>query len=340
MNSSINVFNVIASDIGIRRFEGEDEDSFCRRTTYSAARFWLSAFCMDDGANGEAGLTKPAMNRKLKRWIASLDTIRPGIGKWFNADGEGIRAIYNRLIDVGDLALNGFEDSYVAIPPVVKELSGTLSCISGYFDPTATCINVCGRDVGSLVLSGMLSLVRSENGPVKRQASWWIEDLKYAGWESVSAFSEVKFADVRTSYWNINRTDVWGEEPLWVNDFALARVDHNGADSMIFVAARTRGITRLHRVTWIQAQEFFFYLRRESGNQAISRYVMLDELHMRAALPIGFLPGHLNCILDAIGWPVEDAEDRFNRIIRVEALPLVEELLSTGYIGFERASNG
>lgn len=85
---------------------------------------------------------------------------------------------------------------------------------------------------------------------------------------------------------------------------------------------------------------FFFYLRRESGNQAISRYVMLDELHMRAALPIGFLPGHLNCILDAIGWPVEDAEDRFNRIIRVEALPLVEELLSTGYIGFERASNG
>ncbi|CAK7017887.1 MAG: hypothetical protein PEGG_00730 [Paraeggerthella hongkongensis] len=339
MGSSIDAFNIIASDIGVKRFVGENEDSFCRRTVYSAARFWLSAFCMDDGANGEKGLTKQAMNRKLKRWITSLDKILPGIDDWFNADGKGLLAVYNRLIDIGDLALNGFEDSYVATPPAVKELSESLSCISGYFDPTAARINACDRDVDSLTLSGMLSLVRSKNNPVQRPVSWWIEDLKYADWEIVSAFDEVKFADNHASCWNINRSDVWGGGPLWVNNLALAKVDGNGIDPMIFVATRIRGRARLHRITWIQAQELFFYLRRESGNQAVSRYVMLDKLHMQAALPIGFLPGHVNRILDAIGWPVENAEDRFSRIIRAEALPLVEELLSAGCIGFERASN-
>ena len=84
--------------------------------------------------------------------------------------------------------------------------------------------------------------------------------------------------------------------------------------------------------------EGYYSLRREYGNGAISRYVMLDESHARAILPVGFIPGHLNRVLDAIGWPVENAEDRFNRIVRAEALPLVEELLAASYIGFERAS--
>lgn len=112
--------------------------------------------------------------------------------------------------------------------------------------------------------------------------------------------------------------------------------DCNGGDSIIFVATKAKGRVRLSKITWIQAQELLFYLRREYGNGAISRYVMLDESHARA---IGFIPGHLNRVLDAIGWPVENAEDRFNRIVRAEALPLVEELLAASYIGFERASN-
>ena len=339
MGSSIDVFNIIASDIGIRRFARESEDSFCRRTAYSAARFWLSVFCMDDGANGEKGLTKQAMNRRLKRWVTSLDKIRPGINEWFDADGKGIRALYNRLIDIEDLAPNGFEDSYVATPPALKVLSESLSYVSGYFDPTTTHINSCNRETDSLILTVMLFLTQSKNSLIQRPASWWIDDLLYAKWEHISSFDEIKFANVRASHWNINNPNTWGEEPFWVNDLTIARAEGDGINPIIFVAGRDRGRTRLHRITWIQAQELFFYLRKESGNQAVSRYIMLDKLHMKAELPIGFLPGHLNRVLDSIGWPVENAEDRFNRIIRVEALPLVKELLSTGYIGFERSSS-
>lgn len=340
MSSGVDALSIIASDIGVRRFVGESEESFCRRTSYSASRFWLQAFCMDDGEYGKKGLKKQAMNRRFKKWAMSLDWICPGIEAWLDSDGKGMQAIYNRLIDAGDLTLNGFEESYVATPPTIIDLSEGLSCVSGYFDPTSKHTKVCGYDVDSLVLSGLLFLARSDNGPIVRPASWWIEGLKYTDWENASGFADVRFADVRTVRWNINRLDVWVEEPLWVNDIALARVDGKGGDSIIFVAVKAKGRVRLSRITWIQAQELFFYLRRESGNGAISRYIMLDESHARAALPVGFVPGHINRVLDAMGWPVENAEDRFKRIVRAEALPLVEELLSASYIGFERASSG
>lgn len=37
MSSGIDALNVIASDIGVRRFIGESEESFCRRVSYSAS---------------------------------------------------------------------------------------------------------------------------------------------------------------------------------------------------------------------------------------------------------------------------------------------------------------
>ena len=135
MSSGIDALNVIASDIGVRRFSLE-KASLSRRVSYSASRFWLQAFCMDDGECGKKGITKQAMNRRLKSGYA-LDRICPGIDTWFDSDGKGIRAVYNRLIDVGDLTLNSFEESYVATPLRMINLSESLSCVSGYFDPTA-----------------------------------------------------------------------------------------------------------------------------------------------------------------------------------------------------------
>ena len=65
----------------------------------------------------------------------------------------------------------------------------------------------------------------------------------------------------------------------------------------------------------------------------------LGGRHVSMASPVGFIPGYLNRILDAIGWPVEDVNDRFSRILRVEALPLVEELLEASSIGLGVAAH-
>ena len=340
MGRSIDAFNVIAADIGVIRYSCEDEDSFCRRVAYSAARFWLSAFCMDDGASGEEGLVKQALDRRLKDWAQGLEAIRPGIEGWLDACGKGVSAIYNRLIDVGDLAPNGFRGTYTATIPSLVPLSESASCITGFFDITSRNGSLCGCGVDSIVTSGLLSLIRVENGPIERPEQWWAKDLEYMAWEKASGYDEVKYADLHTTRWNVNRSDIWVEAPEWIEGLALARVEGNGAVPVVFVAKRMQGRLRLSRITWNQAQELFFHLRRESGNGAVVKYVMLDDLHARAVLPIGFVPGHINRFLDAAGWPIENADDRFKRIVRVEALPLIKELLAASSIGFEEISYG
>ena len=340
MSCSIDAFNIIASDIGVSRFKGEKDESFCRRTAYSAARFWLLAFCMDDGDFGKKGLTKQAMHRRLKNWVMALDKIQPGISEWFLVDDKGISTVYNRLIDIGDFIPNGFSGCYVTAPPSVLALSKDFSGITGYYDPTSTQTIVCDKDKSSLLLSGLLTLTESDNEAILRPASWWVEEAGYLKWEKLSNFEDVKFADLNVHYWNIKRSDVWIETPVWINDFALAKVDSNGAGSILFIASRIGNRVHLSKISWIQAQELFFYLRREHGNQVVASYTMLADFYAQVHLPIGFMPGHINRILDAIGWPIDNAIDRFNRIVRVEAFPLIEELLSASYIRFERASNG
>lgn len=340
MGRSIEVFDAIASDIGVKPYEGEQENSFCLRVSYSAARFWLLAFCMDDGASGKDGLSKQAMNRRLKDWVQGLEAIRPGINEWFDADGGGIAAVYNRLIDVGDLAPNGFKNTYLATCPTTIPLSASSSCMKGFFDAAARSSDSCGCDPNPLITSGMLTLIRAENGIIERPEPWWKTDLEYMAWEKISSYEAVEFADIRTSRWNINHSDVWGETPEWVNDLALARAKGIGSDSITFVAKLTRGHVHLARITWNQGQELFFHLRNETGNGAVAKYAVLDKQHARAILPVGFVPGHINRFLDAIGWPVENVNDRFNRIVRIEALPVVNELLAASSIGLEEIHNG
>lgn len=334
------MFNAIAPDIGVKRYEGEREAPFCNRVAYSAARFWVSAFCMDDGADGKKGLSKQAMNRRLKGWVQALEEVRPGMKEWFDASSKGIPAIYKRLIDVGDLAPNGFDNAYFATRPRIAPLSEGLSCVTGFFDATGDGDGSCGRDAGSVVTSGLLSLVNAGNGTVGRPEPWWVTDIEYMPWEKGSNYGELRFADFHTSRWNINRSDVWVDKPEWVGGLSLARVEGASGDFITFVAKQTQNHLRLSRITWIQGQELFFHLRDEVGNGAIARYAALDKLHARAILPIGFVPGHINRFLDAMGWPVEDAYDRFNRVVRIEALPAIRELLAASSIGLEEIRDG
>ena len=339
MSSSVEVFNIMASDIGVFRYAGEDDESFCHRAAYSAARFWISAFCLDDGTDGEEGIAKQAINRRLKGWIADLEKLRPGTAGWFDVDGSELPSVYNRLIDIGDIAVNGFNETYVATPATERAVSRDCSCITGFYDPTATDTRVCGRKVGDLAVSGLTTIAAARNAEVERRAPWWASDLEYMRWECAANFGDVKYADARSSRWNVNRPDVWVETADWPTEIALARVEGTGVVPALYAARKAKRGPELSPITWNQAQELFFYLRNACGNKAVARYAWLDEKHVRMVLPVGFVPGDLNRTLDAVGWPVDDVGDRFNRIMRAEALPLVGELLEASYIGLGVVAN-
>ena len=340
MSSSAEIFNIMASDIGVFRFGGEDEESFCHRTAYSAARFWVSAFCLDDGADGKEGLSKQAINRRLKSWIADLDKLQPGMANWFAIESDGLPSVYNRLIDVGEIAVNGFNGTYLATSASEQAVSRDRSCITGFYDPTTASKMVCGHRIGDTAVSGLTTIVDAHNEEIERRNPWWVSDLGYMRWERAANFEEVRYADAHSLRWNVNRSDVWTEVPDWSNGIALARVEGTGVDPVLYAARKAKRGPEISPITWNQAQELFFHLREACGNKAVARYIRLDEKHVKMVSPVGFIPGNLNKVLDALGWPVDDVNDRFNRIMRAEALPLVEELLEASSIGLGVVKNG
>ena len=46
------LLNIMAADLGMSRYRNESDKSFGIRTVYSASRFWIEAFCLDDGRMG------------------------------------------------------------------------------------------------------------------------------------------------------------------------------------------------------------------------------------------------------------------------------------------------
>lgn len=339
MSSSVALFNNMASDIGVYRFAGEDDESFCHRVAYSAARFWVSAFCLDDGAEGETGISRQAINRRLKGWIGDLEKLKPGIAEWFAVDSDGLPLVYGRLIDIGDIIVNGFNDAYVAKSASDLVVSHGFSCITGFYDPTASDLRVCGHSENDLFVSGLTTISAAHNPDVDEWIPWWEIDLDFMPWESASNFGDVKYVDAHSSCLNVNRSDAWMDDVEWLTDISLAKVERSGLPPALYAARKNRGGCKFSPITWNQAEELFFHLRDICGNKAISRYVRLDEEHIRIFLPVGFVPGDINRVLDAVGWPVEAVNDRFNRVVRAEALPLVRGLLEASSIGVREVSN-
>ncbi len=340
MKANVDAFNLIASDVGVVRYKKEDDASFCLRTAYSSARFMVGVACMDDGMDASQGISKQGINRRFKKWVSQLDSLCPGLYAWFDADGKGIQAVYNRLIDAGEILPNGFEGTFLATPPRLSPVGKGVNLLLGFYDSSDRNHTPCGIQKGKLVTSGLFTVALTGSGKQLGAESWWIDEIELRSWEKANGFEGVMFADAKTSKWNVNRSDVWVEEPYWMGGLSLARVEGTGVDPILFVARLKRGRVMLSRIEWNQAQSLFFRMRDDVGNRAVARYVALDEKHARMTVPVGFVPGRVNRILDAVTWPVDDADDRLNRIARREVLPLIGELLSACYIGFEEARNG
>lgn len=333
---SLDIFGAIAADVGVRRYSQESDASFCRRAAYSASRFWISAFCLDDGAGGNRGIAKQAINYRLKRWIRSIESLSPGIEEWFEAEGGGYSTLYNRLLDIGDLQSSGFSRTITATSPHILNVSSGVGLITGFFDCSDRTLTICGKPRSEFVTSGIATLMRTDNVLEIKAERWWEDELLFRSWENSNRFEDIAFADAKSRRWNIRSPEVWAEKPVWVDGVTLAMAaPEKSSPRQYFIARREGNRIMLGRIDWNQACSFFFFLRQAAGNEVMTHYVVLDGAHVAMNLPIGFIPGRMNRLLDAVSWPVENVKDRFRRIARTEALPLIKAMLSAAHVGVE-----
>jgi hypothetical protein len=295
---------------------------------------------MDDGADGQSGISLQAINARLKKWALNIDNFCPGTYEWLDCERDGLSAIYGRLIDVGDLQRKGFLNAFQATKPHVVPVSTDRALIAGFYDCSDKSSEVCGFNQSAITVSGLASIVSCDNGSLPNQDLWWEKTLEYRPWENAQDFNNVLFANAKSSRWSLRKNDVWGEAPYWHDDLSLARIDFNDGQSKYFLARHSWRHVELSEIDWSEAQSFFFFLRHTLGNDVTAKYQRLDNKHIFLCAPIGFLPGSLNRFLDVATWPEENASDRFRRIARTETLPLIEELLAADNICLKETENG
>lgn len=338
--AAVDVFASIADDVGVVRFAGEGDKSFCRRVAYSAARYWVSAFCLDDGANGSRGITKNSLNRKISAWVHCLETFCPGIIDWFDAGGKGIPAVYGRLIDVGDIRSNGFEGTYVATPARLLPVCENSSFMLGFFDASKRDVLPCGANREESVTSGLATLLSCDGGVNITRESWWDTDLELMPWTDGRSLGELEYADPKARHWALNKREVWTSRPLFEKRLGLVRLAGSTYGLNLYVAISNGSRVRLSAIDPEHGRSLYYYLRAAAANPATARFRLLDERHARLKAPLSIVPGRLSRFLSAVAWPVIDANNCFEAIVRTEALPLVKDLLTAAYVNLEEERYG
>lgn len=133
-----NLLNTMANDLGIPRMADKNDEQFFCCVSYSALRFWIQAFCLDDGYGGSYGVSSSAIIRKSTLWLLSLSDLYPGLIDWYQGD-KGINSYFHQLlqilVDVQDLVIT--EERLYRCTALHKASSQAgLSLILGMADPT------------------------------------------------------------------------------------------------------------------------------------------------------------------------------------------------------------
>ena len=96
--------DVMAHDLGVPRRASDDPDgeALACRCTFTALRFWMQAYCIDDGYGGAAGIAQTAVEQKSLAWIKQMSALYPQLRSKFTP--ALIHQYCSALTAIGDLA--------------------------------------------------------------------------------------------------------------------------------------------------------------------------------------------------------------------------------------------
>lgn len=321
---SISTFERIADDIGVGRYKDEDDMGFCVRCAYSAARFWVSAFCMDDGQEGKAGIPKRALSIRLRRWLEALDSIMPGLGKWFELDNQGVHLLYGRLIDLGDILPIGEEGRCLARTMRIEPIDENGALALGFFEPALQRDHQSGHGI---VTSGLASFMPGLFEPAETYAPWWETDFAFMAWAALADFGELQYLDAQTRRWSVRQSGAWAGSDAVDMPMTLARRECTHGNTQYYVVRHLGKRSLAAEIDRWQAQALMLHIKKESGNPVRVEFQPLDWNHRKAFIPISVLSAQISATIDALSWPVNGISDDANRIFRMETVETVKRLL-------------
>ncbi|WP_133124862.1 hypothetical protein [Bifidobacterium margollesii] len=126
----------MATDLGLVQIRDESDEKFAARTVYSALRFWMQAFCLDDGYGGIYGIDRRTVERKSTAWLETLSSPYPTIRQWFgNNDRHIVRRILSLMVTSRNLMVTD-EGMYRCVIAHTERITEDCEMLSGLVDPT------------------------------------------------------------------------------------------------------------------------------------------------------------------------------------------------------------
>lgn len=327
------LINVMSESLGIKRYKDEDDGSFVLRCLYSACRFWIEAFCLDDGFGGKQGISTQLIARKLKSWLIEMSGIYPWILKWFSRErGDktyiDVKTLYDQVIMVGDIISENQGKTYRCAYPH-KVLYGDSSyALVGLWDISLPDIQQRG------VLSGMMFSTHfsNESGNVLNDEtynpSWWNFPDSYRTWERLSDLSNVEYFDPYARKYKLREQSSWKPDILHHADYALARTRGIYTDDYYFVKKRRDGWYAL-KLTADKAMNLSLHVRKSFGKPLCATIESLDNRYVKITAPFGLLPVETARWMDYMTWPVQGLQDRVCRILHKELLESAIRMFKT-----------
>lgn len=99
------LLDIMARSLRIPREPDESDAHFACRVSYSALRFWMQAYCIDDGYGGAVGLSRDSVLRKAAQWIRSVGFVYPQVPE--HIDDNDLGEYLDDLLAIGDLVESG-----------------------------------------------------------------------------------------------------------------------------------------------------------------------------------------------------------------------------------------
>lgn len=314
------LLNIMAADLGMSRYRNESDKSFGIRTVYSASRFWIEAFCLDDGRMGADGCQPGIISRKLNLWLDRISSIYPFIGQWINSQRHYTpfsKLLYNRLIMVGDIISENNGGTYRCSSRHTIQIDNGLKALLGVYDTT-------GSDT-SLPISGMMLSKREQAEPrIKCDPEWWNLPREYYAWSSCSDEGINEYADPSRK----SVRDCWIPKPVLPDGIGLGR-RQEARKYTYFLLHNHQDTIEARIIDDYRWPSLYTHLRSIVGNPYWADVKKLDDAHYRIEAPFSLLPPETSRWLDFMTWPEKTPDDCVFRIIRTELLKTATDMLES-----------
>lgn len=330
--------DVMARSLGIQRYDGETDDSFVCRVSYTGMRFWAEAFCLNDGYGGFEGISKSLLTRRLRKWIRQVSESYPVLTDWFNVREEKhpnhVKSICNQLIMTCDLISENEGNTYKTAAEHTMPLPAGLTAVLGLYDPSTM-----PYQMNDACISGLM-IFRKTNEEIRPEFfardTWWsLPDTLFA-WTPLESLGRLEWFNSKSQTWTLRAATGWipkqpDEEGPW-----LVRIQADYRDYDYYMVKTVQGHLQATLLNVDHAKDLVLFLRAKSNNPIKAKIKTLDEYHIKIIAPFHLISPKIGRWLELMTWPERDAGDIGQRIIRAECLACAKQLLSENNIIIEK----